>query len=168
MLVRRAQGLYASRHGGSRVEGEVASDTMIVTRTGVRRVAEQAFKLARRRGKVVTCVDKANVLGSYAFFRTVVEDVANDFKDVRLESIYADAAALFLVQRPADFDVIVTENMFGDILSDLGAATVGGLGLAPSGDVGEKYGSFSPPTEALRTSPAVDSRIRTQQFCPQR
>jgi 3-isopropylmalate dehydrogenase len=145
VLVREStEGLYASRYGGSRVEGEVASDTMIVTRAGVRRVAERAFALARRRGKVVTCVDKANVLGSYAFFRSVVEDVASYYEDVRLDSIYVDAAALYLIQRPAEFDVIVTENMFGDILSDLGAATVGGLGLAPSGDVGSKYGVFQP------------------------
>lgn len=145
------EGLYASRAGGSRVESEVATDTMIVTRTGVRRVAKRAFDLARTRNTgatsgrgLVTCVDKANVLGSYAFFRSVTEEVANDYADVALEAIYVDAAALYLVQRPETFDVIVTENMFGDILSDLGAATVGGLGLSPSGDLGDEHAVFQP------------------------
>jgi 3-isopropylmalate dehydrogenase len=145
VIVREStEGLYASRVGGSRVEGEVASDTMLVTKAGVRRVAERAFELARDRKGRVTCVDKANVLASYAFFRSVVEETAGAYEGVALESVYVDAAALYLVQRPEAFDVIVTENMFGDILSDLGAATVGGLGLAPSGDVGDRHGMFQP------------------------
>jgi 3-isopropylmalate dehydrogenase len=142
------EGLYAARPGGARVEGTVAADTSIVTRAGTRRIAEHAFELARRRGgrpldgaSLVTCVDKANVLASYALFRRVVEEVAAGY-DVPLESVYVDAAALYLVQRPESFDVIVTENMFGDILSDLGAATVGGLGLSPSADLGEEHGLF--------------------------
>jgi 3-isopropylmalate dehydrogenase len=143
------EGLYAGRAGGSRVEREVVADTSIVTRAGTQRIAERAFELARRRtGRpldgeaLVTCVDKSNVLASFAFFRTVVEEAAIGFPDVALESIYVDAAALYLVQRPDAFDVIVTENMFGDILSDLGAATIGGLGLAPSADVGDRHGLF--------------------------
>jgi 3-isopropylmalate dehydrogenase len=143
------EGVYAGRAGGSRVEREVVADTSIVTRAGTQRIAERAFELARRRAgrpvdgeAVVTCVDKSNVLASYAFFRAVVEEAAAGFPDVALESIYVDAAALYLVQRPETFDVIVTENMFGDILSDLGAATIGGLGLAPSADVGDRHGLF--------------------------
>ncbi len=143
------EGLYASRPGGSRVEGEVATDTSIITRLGTRRIAERAFVIAEGRSgrpsdgaSLVTSVDKANVLGSYAFFRSVVEGVAQDHPAVGLESVYMDAAALYLVQRPQTFDVLVAENMFGDILSDLGAATVGGLGLAPSGDVGDRHGLF--------------------------
>jgi 3-isopropylmalate dehydrogenase len=143
------EGLYAGRAGGSRVEREVAADTSIVTRAGTQRIAERAFELAERRtGRpldgeaLVTCVDKSNVLASFAFFRTVVEETSAGFPDVGLESVYVDAAALYLVQRPEAFDVIVTENMFGDILSDLGAATIGGLGLAPSADVGDRHGLF--------------------------
>ena len=143
------EGLYAGRHGGSRVEGEVAADTSIVTRAGTRRIAETAFGLAearaghgRKRPPLVTCVDKANVLASYAFFREVASEVASRHPDVAFEAVYVDAAALYLVQRPSTFDVLVAENMFGDILSDLGAGTVGGLGLAPSADVGDAHGLF--------------------------
>ena len=150
MIVREnVEGLYAGRHGGSRVEGEVAADTSIVTRAGTRRIAETAFALAearaghgRKRPPLVTCVDKANVLASYAFFREVASEVASRHPDVAFEAVYVDAAALYLVQRPSTFDVLVAENMFGDILSDLGAGTVGGLGLAPSADVGDAHGLF--------------------------
>ena len=143
------EGLYAGRHGGSRVEGEVAADTSIVTRAGTRRITETAFGLAEARAEdgrgrppLVTCVDKANVLASYAFFREVASEVAARHPEVAFEAVYVDAAALYLVQRPATFDVLVAENMFGDILSDLGAGTVGGLGLAPSADVGDAHGLF--------------------------
>jgi 3-isopropylmalate dehydrogenase len=144
------EGLYAGRHGGSRVEGEVAADTSIVTRAGTRRIAETAFVLAEARAAArperpaarVTCVDKSNVLASYAFFRAVASEVAAQHPDVVFDAAYVDAAALYLVQRPGAFDVVVTENMFGDILSDLGAGTVGGLGLAPSADVGEEHALF--------------------------
>ena len=150
VIVREStEGVYAGRPGGSRVEGEVAADTSVVTRRGTRRIAERAFELAERRAgrpldgaRVVTCVDKANVLGSYAFFRSVVEEVAEAHPGVALEAAYVDAAAAFLVLRPSSFDVIVTENMFGDILSDLAAATIGGLGMAPSGDVGDAHALF--------------------------
>jgi 3-isopropylmalate dehydrogenase len=143
------EGLYAGRPGGSRVEDEVAADTSIVTRRGTTRIALRAFEIASRRSGApadgvsrVTCVDKANVLASYAFFRRVAEEVATASPDVEFEAIYADAAALYLVQRPYTFDVIAADNMLGDILSDLGAATIGGLGLAPSGDVGQWHGVF--------------------------
>ena len=143
------EGLYAGRHGGSRVEGEVAADTSIITRAGTTRIVEWAFALASTRSGApadgvsrVTCIDKANVLASYAFFREVATAVAVAHPDIAFEAVYVDAAALYLVQRPSTFDVLVAENMFGDILSDLGAATVGGLGLSPSGDVGDRHGLF--------------------------
>jgi 3-isopropylmalate dehydrogenase len=143
------EGLYASRHGGSRIEGEVATDTSIVTRLGTRRIVEHAFGLAATRSGApadgvsrVTCVDKANVLSSYAFFREVANEVAAGHPEIVFEAIYVDAAALYLVQRPSTFDVLVAENMFGDILSDLGAGTVGGLGLSPSADIGDRHGLF--------------------------
>ena len=143
------EGLYAGRHGGSRVEGEVVADTSIVTRAGTRRIVEQAFAVAAARSGApadgvsrVTCVDKANVLASYAFFREVAAEVAAAHSGIAFDAVYVDAAALYLIQRPSTFDVLVAENMFGDILSDLGAGTVGGLGLAPSGDVGDRHALF--------------------------
>jgi 3-isopropylmalate dehydrogenase len=89
-------------------------------------------------------VDKANVLPSMAYFRAVFDEVAKEFPDVQTEHVYVDAAALFLVQKPHRFDVLVTENMFGDILSDLAAGLVGGMGMAPSADMGDKHAVFQP------------------------
>jgi len=79
-----------------------------------------------------------------AYFRSIFNEVAKEFPDVRAEHVYVDAAALFLVQKPRPFDVLVTENMFGDILSDLGAGLVGGMGTAPSADIGDKHAVFEP------------------------
>ena len=145
------EGLYASRGGGVRVGGQVATDTLVVTRSGTARICRQAFDLARRRTgapsdgrRRVTCVDKANVLASYAFFREVFDEVAGDYPEVEATHAYVDAVAAALVQAPGRYDVLVTENMFGDILSDLAAATVGGLGLAPSGDIGDHHALFQP------------------------
>jgi 3-isopropylmalate dehydrogenase len=143
------EGVYAGRHGGSRVVGEVAADTSIVTRAGTTRIVREAFEQAARRSGApadgvsrVTCVDKANVLASYAFFREVASEVAASYPDIAFDALYVDAAALHLVRSPSSFDVLVAENMFGDILSDLGAATVGGLGVAPSADLGERHAVF--------------------------
>ncbi len=151
ILRESTEGLYASRGAGVRVGDHVATDTLVVTRPGTARICRQAFELARRRAgapldrrRRVTCVDKANVLGSLAFFRRVFDEVAADYPDVEATHAYVDAMAASLVQAPARYDVVVTENMFGDILSDLAAATVGGLGLAPSGDIGEDYALFQP------------------------
>src|SRR5262249_2456070 len=99
---------------------------------------------ALRRRKRVTLVDKANVLPSMAFFRQVFCEVAAEFPGVHTECVYVDAAALYLLQRPESFDVLVTENMFGDILSDLAAGLVGGMGMAPSADIGDRYAVFQP------------------------
>jgi 3-isopropylmalate dehydrogenase len=96
------------------------------------------------RRRHVTLVDKANVLPSMAFFRSIFDEVAREFPKVRTDRVYVDAAALFLVQRPETFDVLVTENMFGDILSDLAAGLVGGMGMAPSADIGDRYAIFQP------------------------
>ena len=145
------EGVYAGRHGGSRVVGEVAADTSIVTRAGTTRIVREAFELAARRSGApadgvsrVTCVDKANVLASYAFFREVAGEVAASYPGIAFDTRYVDAAALELVRSPSSFDVVVAENMFGDILSDLGAATIGGLGVAPSADVGARHAVFQP------------------------
>jgi len=151
ILRENTEGLYASRGAGILVGGLVATDTLVVTRPGVLRICRQAFEVARRRHgaprdgvRRVTLVDKANVLKSYAFFRALFDEVATDYPDIQAEHAYVDAMTMYLVQRPAHYDVIVAENMFGDIISDLAAATVGGLGMAPSGDIGEHHALFQP------------------------
>ena len=151
ILRENTEGLYASRGGGVRVGDRVATDGMVITRAGTERIVRHAFHLARRRHgapgdgrRRVTCVDKANVLASMAFFRQVFDDVARDFPEIEAEHAYVDAMTVHMLQRPQRFDAVVAENMFGDILSDLGAATVGGMGLAPSADVGDAHGLFQP------------------------
>lgn len=143
------EGLYASRGAGVNLRGELATDTLVVTRKGVERVARFSFELARRRkgaprdGKRrVTVCDKANILRSYAFFRAVCDEVARSFPDVEIDYAYADAITVHMLKKPDFYDVIVAENMFGDIISDLGAGTVGGLGIAASAELGDHHGLF--------------------------
>ena len=144
LLVREnTEGLFSARHQ-ARSHRDEAFDTLRVTRRGSERVFRAAFREARRRRHKVTLVDKANVLPSMVFFRAVFDEVAREFPDVETERVYVDAAALLLLQCPARFDVLVTENMFGDILSDLAASLVGGMGLAPSADIGEQSAVFTP------------------------
>lgn len=145
------EGLFASFGGGTIVGDQVATDTLVVTREGTSKVVETAFRLAaKRKGrpldgrKVVTCVDKANVFRSFAFFRKVFHDVAQSHPEIAAEAAYVDATSLYLVQNPSAFDVLVMENQFGDILSDLGAAIVGGLGVAPSAEIGDGRALFQP------------------------
>lgn len=144
------EGLYLSRGKGVGTS-EAMADTLLVTRKGVARAARYAFELARRRSgapedgkRRVTCVDKANVLASLAFFRRVFDEVGEGYPDVEREHLYADAAAQALVLRPQRLDVLVMENFLGDILSDLGGATVGGIGLCPSGNIGDRHAYFEP------------------------
>ena len=144
------EGLYLSRGKGVRTE-TAAADTMMITRKGTERAARRAFEAARARNgapadgvRRVTCVDKANVLPSLAFFRRVFDEVAEEYPDVRAEHLYADAAAQALVARPQQFDVLVMENFIGDVLSDLGGGTVGGVGFCPSGNIGDAHAYFEP------------------------
>ncbi len=145
LLVREStEGLFSTRTAQRDTAADRATDTMLITRGGSERVIRAAFRLAQQRRKQVTLVDKANVLPSMAFFRQVFDEVAREFPAIATERVYVDAAALFLVRRPEMFDVIVTENMFGDIISDLAAALVGGMGMAPSADIGDRYAVFQP------------------------
>jgi 3-isopropylmalate dehydrogenase len=147
ILREQTEGLFASQNAGIVLHDQVATDTLVMTRPGARRVCEYAFRLARERGRAeprVTCVDKANIFKSYAFFRKVFDEVAALHPGVAAERNYIDAQALYLVQRPQRFDVLVTENMFGDILSDLAAGLVGGMGMAPSADIGDRHAVFQP------------------------
>lgn len=164
VLVREStEGLFHAR-GRGRVEGTgeaaQAFDTMKITYTGTARVCDFALELARRRklegrpGRV-TNVDKANVFASMAFWRQVFEERARAFPEVAVESAYVDAMALNLVLKPWQYDVLVTENMFGDILSDLIAALVGGMGMAPSADIGVHHAVFQP---AHGTAPDIAGR----------
>jgi len=148
VIVREStEGLFASLGAGIVLGDEVAVDSQVITRRGTERVVRVAFELARRRCRPeprVTCVDKANVLRSFAFFRGVFDEIASHFPDVAADHLYVDAAALEMVRRPERFDVIVTENLVGDILSDLAAGLVGGMGMAPSADLGDHYAVFQP------------------------
>ena len=151
ILRENLEGLFASYGGGIQLDNQVAMDTIVITRSGTERIVDFAFRLAQKRSgrprdgrKVVTCVDKANVFRSFAFFRKVFFEVAARYPEISAEANYVDAMSMYMVQSPADFDVLVMENEFGDILSDLGAGLVGGLGMAPSAEVGDQYGLFQP------------------------
>lgn len=150
VLVREStEGLfYARGRGETRPDG--VYDTMQITRKGTARICEFAFRLAERRAQQkgrpgrVTGVDKANVFASMAFWRKIFEETAARHPGMAADSAYVDAMALNLVMKPWTYDVLVTENMFGDILSDLIAALVGGMGMAPSADIGDKHALFQP------------------------
>ena len=151
ILRESTEGLFASMNGGIELRGETAVDSMVITRFGTERVARYAFELARHRRDergggeaAVTCVDKANVFRSMAFFRSVFNDVAAQFGDVTPSYEYVDAMAFHLVERPQEYEVMVMENMYGDIISDLAAGLIGGMGMAPSGDIGDTSAVFQP------------------------
>ena len=153
-LVREStEGLFASRGKGVMEGDRAARDTMVITRDVTERLSRFSFDLAKRRTTrhrskgprgTVTLVDKSNAFLSFAFMRKIFFEIAAHYPDVDARQHSVDAMALDLVRRPWDFDVLVTENMFGDILSDLGAGLVGGMGFAPSGDIGDEHGVFQP------------------------
>jgi 3-isopropylmalate dehydrogenase len=137
------EGLFAARTKNE-ANADQATDLLLLTRRGCERVIRFAFELARKRRRHCTLVDKANVLPSMVFMRRIFDEVAERYPDVQTERVYVDAAALYLVRQPQRFDVLVTENMFGDILSDLAAGLIGGMGMAPSGDLGDECAVFQP------------------------
>ncbi|MEO1681271.1 MAG: isocitrate/isopropylmalate family dehydrogenase [Pseudomonadota bacterium] len=150
VLIREStEGMFYSQGRGEVTDRE-ARETLRITRDTSEKLFDFAFGLARARrvsgrgpGRV-TCVDKANVFRAFAFFRAIFDEVAARHPDIASDRAYVDATALWMVQKPWDFDVLVTENMFGDILSDLGAGLMGGLGLAPSADIGRDHAVFQP------------------------
>jgi 3-isopropylmalate dehydrogenase len=126
-----------------------ARETLVITRRTSERLFEFSFRLAERRkarGRpgVLTCVDKANVFKAFAFFREMFDEAAQRHPEVKTDRLYVDACSAMLVRRPWDFDVMVMENMFGDILSDLTAGLIGGMGMAPSADIGDNRAVFQP------------------------
>ena len=142
------EGLFASMGKGV-VSDTEARETLLITRKTSQRLFDFAFRLARRRkargGRgLLTCVDKANAFKAYAFFRSMFDECAGRYADVATDRLYVDACAAMLVRRPWDFDVMVMENMFGDIISDLTAGLIGGMGMAPSADIGDTHAVFQP------------------------
>ncbi|MBL6945834.1 MAG: isocitrate/isopropylmalate dehydrogenase family protein [Rhodospirillales bacterium] len=150
VLRESTEGLFASRGVGKVSDDDKqATETLLITRDTSERLFDFAFKLAQRRkdkgGKGhVTCVDKANVFVAYAFFRKIFDERAKNFPDIETGYNYVDAMALDLVRRPWDFDVLVAENMFADILSDLGGGIIGGMGMASCAEIGDEHGLFQP------------------------
>jgi 3-isopropylmalate dehydrogenase len=140
-----AGGIYfGPRQSGGTDGNETASDTEIYSAKEIERVALYAFRRAAARRSRLASIDKANVLASSTLWRKTVNRLAQDFPEVTLESLYVDNAALQLVIRPSQFDVILTSNMFGDILSDEAAALVGSIGLIPSMSLGNGAGLYEP------------------------
>lgn len=128
------------------VDGDIqAVDSMVYSQNEIKRVAQLAFGLARQRRKSLTSVDKANVLESSRLWREVVTSVSQEYPDVALEHHLVDAAAMYLINRPADYDVILTGNMFGDILTDEASMLAGSMGLLPSASLGARRNSLGYP-----------------------
>ena len=143
MVVRELTGgiYFGEPRGHDKHEG---FNTLRYKKYEVERIAKVAFELARKRNGHVTSVDKANVLDSSQFWRDVVHEVHKDYQDVPLSNMYMDNAAMQLVRDPKQFDVIVTQNLFGDILSDITAMITGSLGMLPSASIGEKHAMYEP------------------------
>ncbi|MCC6777553.1 MAG: isocitrate/isopropylmalate dehydrogenase family protein [Hyphomicrobiales bacterium] len=138
------EGLFASMGKGI-VTHDDARETLVITRKTSERLFEFSFRYAaRRQRRKLACVDKANAFKAYAFFRTLFDECAARHPGVMTERLYVDACSAMLVRRPWDFDVLVMENMFGDILSDLTAGLIGGMGMAPSADIGDTRAVFQP------------------------
>jgi 3-isopropylmalate dehydrogenase len=143
LIVRElAGGLYFGEPRS--LTAEVGTNTLAYSRPEVERIAKVAFDLARGRRRKVTSVDKANVLESSQLWRTVVKEVAQGYPDVALDHLYVDACAMAIVTRPTSFDVVVTDNLFGDILSDEASVLTGSLGMLPSASLGGKVGLYEP------------------------
>jgi 3-isopropylmalate dehydrogenase len=149
VLIREStEGLFASMGKGVTTHDE-ARETLVVTRKTTERLFDFSLNLAERRKKRgrpgrLTLVDKANVFKAFNWQRDIFAERKAKFPDVKTDLLYVDACAAMMVKKPWDFDVMVMENMFGDILSDLAAGLIGGLGIAPSADVGDKHAVFQP------------------------
>lgn len=150
VLIRESiEGLFAPNAKGTLEDNRIATETLVITRDVSEKLFTATFKLWQKRQRLhrgsnkVTCIDKANVFGAFAFFRKIFYEVASNY-DAPTDHAYVDAMAMHLITRPWDFDVMVTENMFGDILSDQAAALIGGMGYAPSADIGDDHAVFQP------------------------
>ncbi len=137
-------GMYFGRPQGRSEDGNTAYDTCVYTREEVERILHLAFGLARKRRKQLTVVDKANVIATSRLWRQIAKEMAPQYPDVTVEFMFVDNAAMQIIQRPTHFDVIVTENLFGDILTDESSVISGSLGMLPSASVGAKVALFEP------------------------
>jgi 3-isopropylmalate dehydrogenase len=140
-------GIYFGRPQGRQdtAQERVAVDTLYYSETQIRRLMQVAFELARQRRKKITSVDKANILASSRLWREVAHEVAADYPDVEYEDVLVDACAMYLIRIPANFDVIATGNLFGDILSDEASMLAGSMGMLPSASLSEgKFGLYEP------------------------
>lgn len=137
-------GMYFGRPQGRSEDGRTAYDTCVYSREEIERICRLAFDYAMARRKKLTVVDKANVLATSRLWRQTVQEIAPEYPQVEVEYMFVDNAAMKIIQQPAHFDVIVTENMFGDILTDEASVITGSLGLLPSASVGIHTSLFEP------------------------
>lgn len=137
-------GLYFGRPRERRDNGNTVVDTLLYTRAEIERIVEKGFESAMLRRKHLTSVDKANVLESSRMWREIVEEKHKDYPEVTVEHMLVDSAAMKLITQPTYFDVIVTENLFGDILSDEGSVLTGSIGMLPSASLSDSIGLYEP------------------------
>jgi len=137
-------GIYFGKPRGRSEDQNIAYDTCVYTKDEILRVTEKAFQFAKNRKKKVTLLDKANVLATSRLWRETVTEYAKQFPDIELECNYIDSAAMEVITKPIKFDVILTENLFGDIISDEASVIAGSLGVLPSASIGDKIALYEP------------------------
>lgn len=137
-------GIYFGRPQGRSEDGETAYDTCVYTRSEIDRICRLAFDYAMKRRRKLTVVDKANVLATSRLWRETAQQIASQYSEVEVEYMFVDNAAMKIIQQPCHFDVVVTENMFGDILTDEASVITGSLGLLPSASIGVHTSLFEP------------------------
>lgn len=137
-------GMYFGRPQGRSEDGNTAYDTCVYTREEIERILKVAFEMARKRRGQLTVVDKANVIATSRLWRQIAKEMEPGYPDVKVDYMFVDNAAMQIIQRPTYFDVLVTENLFGDILTDEASVISGSLGLLPSASLGAKVGLFEP------------------------
>ncbi len=137
-------GIYFGEPRGRTEDGQKAFDTCIYTVEEIRRIAKVAFDYAAKRRKKVTAVDKANILATSRLWRSTIQQMAKEYPEIELEFLYVDAASMRIIQWPRGFDVIVTENLFGDFLTDEASVITGSLGMAPSASIGTYTSVYEP------------------------